>query len=182
MNQHIYRVAIFLTLAITIFTLGRYSAYGDAQRIPMSPDQILVGIGMVKAVTEELNRSMDRLVDIGERRAIGQLTLSRAKGMIKTERDTQLNRVSVVVAVSLRQTAQVSNIFTGPTDQLSEDMLNLIRIGSDQISSPVQPVPELMILSSTQRGKHTVRRGAPKDICNDPQHHHITISPHHHLI
>ena len=57
---------------------------------------------------------MDRLVDIGERRAIGQLTPSRAKEMIKTERDTQLNRVSVVVAASLRQTAQVSNIFTGP--------------------------------------------------------------------
>ena len=69
---------------------------------------------------------MDRLVDIGERRAIGQLTPSRAKEMIKTERDTQLNRVSVVVAASIGQTAQVSNIFTGPTDQLSEDMLNLI--------------------------------------------------------
>jgi len=54
----------------------------------MSPDQILVGIGMVKAVTEELNRSMDRLVDIGEHRAIGQITPSRAKEMIKTERDT----------------------------------------------------------------------------------------------
>ena len=43
--------------------------------------------------------------------------------MIKTERDTQLNRVSAVVAASLRQTAQVSNIFTVPTDQLSEDVL-----------------------------------------------------------
>ena len=81
---------------------------------------------MVKAVTEELNRSMDRLVDIGERRAIGQLTPSRAKEMIKTERDTQLNRVSAVVAASLGQTAQVSNIFTVPTDQLSEDVLNRI--------------------------------------------------------
>ena len=125
-NQHIYRVAKFLTLAITIFTLGRYSAYGDAQRIAMSPDQILVGIGKVKAVTEELNRSMDRLVDIGEGRAIGQLTPSRAKDMIKTERDSQLNRVSAVVAGPVGRTAQVSNIFTVPTDQLSEDMLNLI--------------------------------------------------------
>ena len=81
---------------------------------------------MVKAVTEELNRSMDRLVDIGEHRAIGQITPSRAKEMIKTERDTQLNRVSAVVAASIGRTALVSNIFTEPTDQLSEDMLTLI--------------------------------------------------------
>jgi len=127
MKQHnVYRAAIFLTLATTIFTLGRYSAYGDAQRIPMSPDQILVGIGMVKAVTDELNKSMDRLVDIGERRAIGQLTPSRAKEMIKTERDTQLNRVSAAVGAYIGRNAQVSKSFTVPTDQLSEEMLNLI--------------------------------------------------------
>ncbi|MDP6051488.1 MAG: hypothetical protein QF879_03975 [Candidatus Latescibacteria bacterium] len=68
--------------------------------------------------------------------------------MIKTERDTQLNRVSAVVPASVGRTAQASNIFTV------------------QISSPVLPVPELMMLSSTQRGSHTVRRGAPQDSCN----------------
>ena len=125
-RDHVYRAVLFFTLAVTVFTLGRYSAYGDAQRIPMSSDQVLVGMGMVKAATETLNSSLDRIVDIGERRAIGQLTSSKAKEMIQAERDALPNRISSAVAVSIGRTAQVSKNFAVPTDQLSEDMLNLI--------------------------------------------------------
>ena len=127
MNRYnLYRAVMFLMVAITLFTLGRYSAYGEAQRIPMSPDQILVGVSMVKATTEILDGMLDRIVDIGERRAIGQLTPSTAKEMIQTERNAQLSRVSTAVTAALGRTAQVSKEFTVPADQLSEDMLNLI--------------------------------------------------------
>ena len=148
-STYIYRVAIFVTLAITIIYIRPLCRVWRRPANPQvaRPDSCWNGHGQGRYRRTQQVYGY-RLVDIGEGRAIGQLTPSRAKEMIKTERDTQLNRVSAVVPASVGRTAQASNIFTV------------------QISSPVLPVPESMMLSLTQRGSHTVRRGAPQDSCN----------------
>lgn len=125
-SRNICRIALSIILAAALFGAGRYSARADVQRIPMSPDQILIGVGMVKAAVDELDKSIDRLVDIGERRANGQLTRTKAKEMIQAERTGHLSRISSAVSAVIGRNAIVSREFTVPAGELSEEMLNLV--------------------------------------------------------
>lgn len=120
------RIICWVCLLVVPFVLGRYSAYGAAQLIPLTNDQLLVGLGMVKVTMETARSSQNRMLAIAEDQMRGRYTRTEASAMMKRAIDEQETLVGAALAPFLSRNATVSKKFTVEPGQLPEDILNTI--------------------------------------------------------
>ena len=115
-----------ICLLVGAFGLGRYSAYGAGRQIPMTSDQFMVGMGMVKVTMDAVRASQQRIIAIAQDQSRGRYTRTQASQMIEKEVEQQENRVSAALMPFLSRNAIVSKEFTVEPGQLPEDILNTI--------------------------------------------------------
>lgn len=121
-----FHLLCLICLLAGTFGLGRYSAHGAARQIPMTSDQFMVGMGMVRVTMDAVIASQERIIAIAQDQSRGRYTRTQASEMIQKEVEQQENRVSAALMPFLGRNAIVSKEFTVEPAQLPEDILNTI--------------------------------------------------------
>lgn len=127
MRRHL-RLTILLCLLIGAFLLGRQSARGAAQRIPLSTDQFLAAMGVAHAALEVAEESHNRILSITTDRFRGQYTQAEADTLIHGLIAQRNERIASAILSFMGMNVEKEDRFIVPPAELPSDIQQMIEI------------------------------------------------------